>query len=477
MALSNDREHFLDAMMNPDGDDVGIARSSTLVTYSLCDLPNELLGMIAGHLEKKDLQKLQDLKNRSIHGGIDHVWAEANFAHQVCKTTEDSIQRLGLVIRSRFAKRVRTIEIVSHLECRAPPAGQSTAGCGEGLPCMEAGLDAKVLLMSLGSIFTGATNLQNIILRAPSRPRGVGDVILSNRILLNDLPQDLDFLQSQGHYHIIDRSSLCELFAHMIYTISQVVPPTLKEFSILGYSDQEWRSALAPGDYLSKTLAHIPALRNLTTLDLEFEMSTFYSDISITSIVETIKDNAHLQVLKLRTGPRSIDRFTRPSEAWAPLLTLLGTSPPFSLQTLELDGLATSTVAPSLSTIIDTHAPTLNRLVLAHTNFRLPNSVRALFLSLSESAVSHFSSTWFFLHDRSFLHNSRLRYTKRLDEVLLWEGDLLQLDLAYEGWVDIDWQASDLDRAILWDGIDVLVKEGASGVVEQVDCGSLRDAS
>jgi hypothetical protein len=41
---------------------------------SLCDLPSELIGMIAECLSRKDVHTLWCLRNRDLSQAIDHVW-------------------------------------------------------------------------------------------------------------------------------------------------------------------------------------------------------------------------------------------------------------------------------------------------------------------------------------------------------------------------------------------------------------------
>jgi hypothetical protein len=329
---------------------------------------------------------------------------------------------------------------------------------------MKASLE-PAMITALGNVFSLAGNLGKILLRAPVRTTEIGD-----HLLLSPLPSfqnsnpipDLQF-QSPGHYafgHVIDTASMCDLFNTIIHTIEQYLQHQVQEFGIIGFADTEWQSALVPTKWLHTAMLNKPALQHIKTLDLQFETFTFSSDDTILAVVGAIEKNVSLQVLKLRAGPRSIKYFHDRSEWWAPLLSLLGTDPPFRLRTLEIDGLVTSTDAPTLDNIIAVHVSTLRRLVFEHLNFHFPNSLRALYDRLTKTDINYFSTKYFFIHERHYLVSGVLQYREVEDEVLKWEDEDSQdedsedKDESYRDWIDVSWLVSSQNRPLVFENED-----------------------
>jgi hypothetical protein len=47
---------------------------------SLCDLPSELIGMIAECLSREDVHTLWCLRNKDLSQAIDHVWVSERYS-------------------------------------------------------------------------------------------------------------------------------------------------------------------------------------------------------------------------------------------------------------------------------------------------------------------------------------------------------------------------------------------------------------
>jgi hypothetical protein len=354
---------------------------------------------------------------------------------------------------------------------------------------MEASLE-PLIKIALEKVLIQAVNLRKVILGAPKGVVGVGDrqfqPVPGHPWIGDNSPvQYLQFgsLHPAGHSHIVDTASVCRLFATIIHMIQQYPQREIQEFSIHGFHDTRWKSVLIPNDWVSTTQLATPALQNVTTLDLQFEMFTYSRYDTIVGITKAIEKNPNLQVLKLRTGERSILVFERRSEYWAPLLSLLGTDPPFRLRTLMLDGLVTSVTAPTLDRIITVHASTLRRVVFAHLNFHLPNSLRAFSTALAKTKITYFATSRFLLHERSFIVAGSIQYDTVPDEALEWEDGLetifMDKDEDYRDWVNVDWVYSH-NATLVYDNRDGSQGEGWMRVkfldmARMVDDGALRD--
>jgi hypothetical protein len=221
---------------------------------------------------------------------------------------------------------------------------------------------------------------------------------------------------------------------------------------------------------------------NLTTLNLELEMEIPSSSLMPRILVTALEGCPKLQVLKLHPGPNTSLDFEKRSDNWAPLLQLLGTDPPFRLRTLEVNGLVTSTTAPTLDRVIDVHASTLRRIRLHHLNFHYPNSPRAFFTALSKADIRYFATRCFKLHNRSFIRNSTLACIEWEDEVLNFDVvNGVSKDESYRDWVEIDWKIHHGDKELLydyeeWTGHARPMEGVFMSVVEQVISGAIRDS-
>jgi hypothetical protein len=354
-------------------------------------------------------------------------------------------------------------------------------------PCMEALLEPEVKHM-LKNVLTQAVNLRKIILGAPNGIPWLYDTRWVSGLprLGDSVPvQNLEFSYSYaaGHKHIVNTASVCQLFTTIIHAIQQYPQRELQEFSIVEFHDTKWKSALIPTDWVSTTKLATPVLQNLTSLNLQFEMFTADRYDTIVEIVKAIEKNASLRVLKLRTGKRSTLVFQRRSEYWAPLLSLLGTDPPFRLHTLMLDGLATSTTAPTLDRVIAVHASTLRGVVFAHLNFHLPNSLRAFSTALAKTKINYFATSWFLIHERTFILAGSIQYRTVPDE-LEWGEDLDEIfmgkDESYRDWIYVDWEIYNHDRLLVYDNRDGSQGEGWMrmrflDMVRMIDDGAIRD--
>jgi hypothetical protein len=185
-------------------------------------------------------------------------------------------------------------------------------------------------------------------------------------------------------------------------------------------------------------------------------------------------------VLRVRSGPRSIREYRDSSEKWAPLLQQLGGDPPFRLQTLELDGLVSSQSAPTLDHIIETHSPTLRRLVLEHTNFHYPNTLRAFFYALSRSNVNYYKTNWLYIHQRTYLLPSTLCFIVVPDEVLTHSQVVATDDESCLDWVRVIWDVNGYDVPLIYDNEDDWygenwMKNCFMNALAAINCGAVKD--
>ena len=249
---------------------------------------------------------------------------------------------------------------------------------------------------------------------------------------------------------------------------------------------------------MPKEMNRKPFLQNMTTLDLQLDVFTHTTGIMLKKIGGLIGSNPNLKVLKLRAGPRIGSAYRIPNNYWAPVLQALGSDPPFRLDTLEVEGLITSTTAPTLARVVEAHSPTLRRLVLVHTNFGHPNTVRAFFDTLAMSEVRYYAWKDFLVNPTGYLMNSQLKFSIVGDEVLRpryslitekeFETASLQTiyDLAHttssdKDWVRITWDVVDNNKLSIWDGENNLLGKGGikaafRNVGVAIDCGVISAA-
>ncbi|RMZ70345.1 hypothetical protein GMOD_00000424 [Pyrenophora seminiperda CCB06] len=437
-----------------------------LKASELVDLPSELISLVVEYLPKDDLCTLRQLHNQRIASAIDTVFvsrstidqgndsgehSRMSFCHLVCRTTRTSLAYIKAVSGSRFAPRIRTLEIFIDLECIPKRPGTWPA-------CMIAtiyGLEARIFFKSL---------FQRM--RAPSL-----DSLLRPGIFI-----DLWEIEYMGHDHTMDPVSYRSLLDELIHAALDEIQ-RLEHFSILGYTVSQWQSVLAETKTILQSITATPDLQTLTTLNLELEMYTDTTDCMLKKIGKIIGRNSNLNVLKLDAGPET-HPYCKSNKHWVPLIWLLGSDPPFRLQTLEIDGLVASSTAPSLAHIIKTHSPSLRRLVLRNTNFGPLNTIRAFFEALAESEVRYYAWKMFLVHRAgscSFLTSSHLVYEEV--EVLASEVDIdttptYSLDTE---WVNIIWQNVPLHKMSVWDDLRLKgdIKAAFRNVVMAMDCGAI----
>ncbi|KAI4635144.1 uncharacterized protein J4E87_000094 [Alternaria ethzedia] len=300
---------------------------------------------------------------------------------------------------------------------------------------------------------------------------------------LEDLPTELIGMIAEN----LDKKSLSILQALGSRTILQAIDHALQleEFRVVGFG-LKWQTWLL-GTPKSLFEAISPALRGLTSLKLELDMATLKTDAYMSALVKLINTNANLQALALSVGDQGIGKYQIRNESWAPLLQLLGGSPPFRLRSLHINGLVTSTTAPTLASIINVHSSTIRRIVLKNTNFHYPNTLRAFFRACANSAVSYYETENFYFHERTMIVG---RYLD--DDVLEYDNAELHEDVN-NNHCDSDASCHDWVK-VNWDGFDEedkwkLVFENEQGqkrrsymydnfmnVVDMVKEGSLRDS-
>jgi hypothetical protein len=338
---------------------------------------------------------------------------------------------------------------------------------------------------ALETTLPAAVGLRKIIIRAPAAVEGVHDRFFHR--LLPDFGDarpfpDLYFnapSRHEDHQHVLNAGSMRDLFTTIIHTIRDYLPRAIQEFEVVGFADADWASALVPTEWVYTDMLSMPALQNMTTLDLQFEMFTDCTSDIISAVVKAIEKNASLQVLKLHAGPRSIWHFTERNEYWAPLLQLLGTDPPFRLRTFEIGGLVTSTKAPTLNRIVEVHASSLRRVVFEDINFHFPNTLRAFCERLANTDINYFSTNRLLFHERSYLVSSLIQYAELSDEVLQWEVDDSEdeekgKDESYRGWTAVRWVRQTPYTLLIYENVDgskgeKWMRERFLDIVRQID--------
>lgn len=392
---------------------------------------------------------------------------------------------MELVSYSRFAKRIRTLEIFFDLNCISNGVRLLPL---DGSACMEATIGDHEAHARFSALFSRMPSLRNLLIHAPCyQSDTLNDAILPAFLPFHGglLRPGLRYAIWEGeetdHIHTIDVASYQTLLPKLLHTV-RVKLPNLEQFSIFGFANSRWQSSLAGTEGVLEAMTAKPVLRALTTLNLELEMSTDNTCIALTKIGELIGSNPNLRVLKLRAGPGTCFTYRTPNSHWIPLLQVLGSDPPFRLHTLEVDGLIASTTAPTLNSIIEVHSPTLRRIVLENTNFRLSHTTRAFFNALAKSEVQYFAWKRVLIHShpRSYLRGTHLRHYIVEDQVLtsLWNHGITPVPNSDKDWVLIMWDQDPLDTLSVWDGEDGLVgKDGIKvafkNVVEAIDCGAI----
>ncbi|OAG17339.1 hypothetical protein CC77DRAFT_287814 [Alternaria alternata] len=441
-------------------------KHDSYVPNSLESLPCELIVMIAEYLFKKDLLTLRSLSNGNISRGIDDRFVEVCFSRRRCRTTIASVARLEALSCTRFAKRIRALEVYTIFDCQPSRFGDLATG----KPCARAAISPSEVPWMFGRIFQRLSNLKNFVFRAPPGLWGMCDEELTNELPLFGVSETYPHLrfgpryhfglQGPRHNHVIDTRSIASLGYTLISSL-QHAKQQLDSFKVLGFADSKWQMKLTSYPLLLYSMRRVCALRALTCLKLQLDMLALENE-SMTSLVMMIESNANLKSLHLSAGPSSCQRWLSRSENWAPLLRLLGSSPPFRLRSLELDGLVTSTSAPTLARIINVHSSSIRRVVLRHTNFHYPNTLREFFTACANSDIHYYRSESLLFHETSMLVGTSLSFRVFEDEEdelhREWSGeeDLDQCDLldtACQDWVEVRFPS----------GRDMLVYDNENG--------------
>lgn len=348
-------------------------------------------------------------------------------------------------------------------------------------------LDEARLFAVVEDIFKQALQLRELIIRAPEGQVYTKDGHLMARPVPEDYEEMCDdeleglLILHSGQHQSIDAYTICDFVSQLI-RCTQTIASRLEMLRILDFAKSEWQSWLASAESILDGMTYVPVLQNLTTIDLQLEMFPSRENICMSSLVEITKQNANLKVLKVRTSPRSIRYYRTSSEDWAPLLQQLGSDPPFRLRTLEFDGLISSESAPAMDRIVNTHNPTLRRLVMEHTNFHYPNTLHALFSSLARSNVNYFKSNWLYLHRGYYLLALRVYFQTIFDEVI--EPTIRHIDECDDescwDWVEVFWDVSSFDTPLVFDNEDGWHGEGwmrhcFMNTVASINCGAIRD--
>ncbi|CAO2652084.1 Nn.00g003670.m01.CDS01 [Neocucurbitaria sp. VM-36] len=453
------------------------------VGSDLVELPTELLNIIASYVGDADLFSLRAVSNRGIRDGIDHIWAKRFFTHRHCRTTERSIAHLEAVVKSRFARHIRSIVIKMCVEWRLSRIlRKGPESFGYIIPpCSSARACLKSLCSNLTTIFKYTTHLNTLKILAPSKPYEVTNAYLGLP-LMHQVPEPGPFnwpnINTYNHGVSLYISRM--MFLSIIMAMKES-NQRLHVLAILDFTNTTWQSLIPLTIPMLKSLVRTPSLQWLIRLELDVELFTDTSDDAITDIVELIRRNEKLQHLKLWAGPNLEARFKFPSEHWSSLLDLLGTEPPpFRLCTLDLDGLITSGTT-TLDRIIDVHAPTIRRVSLNHISFRIPNSIRAFFAAMARTNLNYFAINNFWMHDRCWMRGSTMTLQRRPDEVLEWHGDgSSHADETYMDWIEVTWNGASYNDWVIYDNVNGTrsenwMKDRMLSVVEMVDCGSIED--
>ncbi|KAH6882461.1 hypothetical protein BKA58DRAFT_19787 [Alternaria rosae] len=439
----------IDVFMSDD--DFVVEEETPSDARSLEGLPSELIGMIADYLDGENLSTLQALGSRTILQAIDHALTEANFSSRRCQTTKTSVERLEALSHSRFANRIRIIEIYSLLECRSPNSLRYGVNMDTTTaPCIETMLSESDVRNLFSGILRRTPNLKSVTFRAPLALGGMADHLrYALNSTSNPLPiEDMGFHprnstpHSPEHTHIIHALSIYRVMQALVDTIRSA-PQQLEGFRVVGFGASQWQTALL-GSPKSLFEAISPALRGLTSLNLELDMATFRTDTHVLALVKLIKGNANLEALALSVGAEDVRTYRIRNESWAPLLQLLGGSPPFRLRSLQFNGLVTSTTAPTLASIINVHSSSIRRIVLDNTNFHYPNTLRAFFIACANSTIRYYKAENFWLHERALVVSSQLAYDVSEDEDAKLHEDIntnhCESDAPCHGWVYVSWE-------------------------------------
>ncbi|OAL44463.1 hypothetical protein IQ07DRAFT_663237 [Pyrenochaeta sp. DS3sAY3a] len=255
----------------------------------------------------------------------------------------------------------------------------------------------------------------------------------------------------------------------------------LQAILIFGIHQSLWQPPHRLTANILHYLARLPSIQHIATLDIQLNLHTDNAPTAFLALTQVLIHALNLRRLGLRPGLALEQTFRTGTANWEPLLAMLGALAPFRLHALCLYGVITSG-AITVDRIVDFHTLTLRRFVIAYTNFRLPNSVRALFLALADGRVIEYVAFKdFWLHGSCWLAGAVLSEFRRRDQCLTWGDENGEgKDEAYRDWVVIEWNRSSHEEWMEWNNEDGRMGEGwmrrgMLAVVDLVDCGALRD--
>lgn len=403
------------------------------------------------------------------------------FSSRSCRTTLASISRLETIAFTRFGKNIRTLHIDFYLVYGQSNAHVYTSSQPSILnrSYLEEEGNPRWLLSKLASIFQRTMHLKYLSICAHPDTSEFSKLEMDAFWTFGAIPFLTAMLTTR-------RNTVLELFPALHSNSLSLSAPCimealrhsnlqLKTFGMVGFTKSLWQSHVITTLSSLADLAIAPSVHNLTNLDLQLDILNDDCHIAMIRVVKIIENNSSLKCFKLCAGPLDMD-FRVFDDCCTPLLDCLGLDPPFRLQTLEIDGLITSSHDTTLDHIVRTHNSSLRRLVLDHLHFYAPNSLRSFFSHLAKSDTEYFAIRNCWIHYRAWLCRSTLRIFIRPDEVTDWNFK----DSSDQSWIEIDWVGMNQSEWIIYDMLDGkisrrVMRDSLMCVVEQVDCGGIRD--
>lgn len=416
-----------------------------------------------------------------------HVTEAARFfSTRYCETEKSSIAELERIACSRFTEDVRALHLDFRLVCHKLDFERHFLDdLDHSLdPCVGIQIEPKSLIEKLNIIFKRMKNLSEFLICGPAPIAGMGH----GQFTLNPWPTNDSgkhavfapiYENFLAHYHVVNFEIL-ETIVPRILDALHVRDRGLDKFSLVGFSTYSWQEMLIPSAPTLGCVLSLPSIQSLTRLELELAMLEEASLGSIACVARIIEHTPQLQHLKVHAGPTDLT-FSTSHEEYSPLLEVLGINPPFRLQSLDLEGVITGSKI-TLDDIVRVHTTTLRRMVLNHVNLHAPNYIRVLFKSLAVADLDYFAVRNMWCHNRFWLCPSTLQTTMKPDEVLShYVADEDDASAAYVGFVYISLEVYKHTKWIIHDATaknhgKVWMRRSLLSVVEQVDCGGIRDA-
>ncbi|KAH7092341.1 hypothetical protein FB567DRAFT_236281 [Paraphoma chrysanthemicola] len=448
-------------------------------------LPFEILSHIGSYLSDKDLISVRLCSNRAIQGGFDDPFVQRFFRHRKLKMTESELGLFEKIIHSRFAARIQQLDLSLSADIPMPlrvPAYKmdkdlvlSTKICADLHHCEHKACARLV------EYFQCMTQLSRLVIYPPAElmarhdyfsqgfdnqveehtlsARGVG----SSEVSLSHLIVPIHWSPRAQFHSILGAIAAAEV--------------QLKSIQMRCFT-KCWHTALfAPATPILRHLASAPRLQTLVSLGLDLDVVSHnrHTD-AVAALRRLLQDNAHLKHLALNLLParglfvRNLDR----EVACTRLLSCLGYSPPFSLQSLHLRGLYAGGLL-TLDRVIANHKKTFESITLEETNFNAPNRLRHLLVALLDTQLNFLLFDEFVLNHKYVLQPFRMMSQDVEDVDPLWTSGE---DESFRGWVKLTRDPRDDGSEIRFDcrnlpGAKTMMKEVLGDLIRQIDTGTM----